>query len=126
MKNMIVDMQFSVNILYKRVAEGEIFNLKIEAMQKDEESEIQRKIKGKKKHRLTRSLVCPVGIPGEQNRERECRGVVVAHPNQTRISFQSSRKTSVLRFQDPDNTQQDFLKEQSAWAHSGKFSRYQQ
>ena len=49
MKNMIVDMQFSVNILYKRVAEGEIFNLKIEAMQKDEESEIQRKIKGKKK-----------------------------------------------------------------------------
>lgn len=65
MKNMIVDMQFSVNILYNRVAEGEIFNLKIEAMQKDEESEIQRKIKEKKKHRLTRSLVCPVGIPGE-------------------------------------------------------------
>ena len=48
MKNMIVDMQFSVNGLYNRVAEGEIFNLKIEAMQKDEESEIQRKIKEQK------------------------------------------------------------------------------
>lgn len=48
MKNMIVDIQFSVNGLYNRVAEGEIFNLKIEAMQKDEESEIQRKIKEQK------------------------------------------------------------------------------
>ena len=41
-------MQFSVNGLYNRVAEGEIFSLKTEAMQKDEESEIQRKIKEQK------------------------------------------------------------------------------